>query len=484
MRPVPLDIELPYHWQVRPTQGPIWAYLAAGGTRVSICAHRRWGKDELALHWAAYAAHQRVGGYWHLLPEYAQARKAIWEAVNPHSGVRRIDEAFPLALRETTREQEMFIKFKNGSTWQLAGSDNFNSLVGSSPCGITFSEYALANPAAWAYLRPILRENDGWAIFISTPRGKNHFYRLHESALSEPHWFAQTLPTAATGIFSDDELQAELRELQAEHGDTYGRSLWMQEYHCSFDAAIPGSFWAESLDALQARGAIQDFYVDPKRPVFTVGDLGRTDDTAIWWYQIDGDQLDIIDYWAGAGYEIYEPAHPDRSLVHVLTERARRGGYRYAQHWWPHDARPRRLGMGGKSILQQFQEAGKLESALGSFAIVPRLDVQEGIQAGRKTFQHVRRMHKTRCEAGVEALRHYHREWDAELKKYLDHPVHDWSSHPADGWRYLSLSWRPAKALAADPLDAPMRTSLGTWGQVMSTHLAQKQRERDAWSLT
>src|SRR5690606_19497841 len=101
----------------RPYQFDLWRYLEHGGKRAVAVCHRRWGKDDLALHWTAVAAHQRVGTYWHMLPEYAQARKAIWQAVNPHTGVRRIDEAFPRDIRATTDEQQMFIRFKNGSTW-------------------------------------------------------------------------------------------------------------------------------------------------------------------------------------------------------------------------------------------------------------------------------------------------------------------------------------------------------------------------------
>src|SRR3712207_6376859 len=137
-------IRLPYAWSPRPYQRGLWSYLEQGGRRAVEVAHRRWGKDEVALHWTAVAAHQRVGAYWHMLPEAAQARKAIWDAVNPHTGKRRIDEAFPPVLRETTREAEMFIRMDNGSTWQVVGSDNFNSLVGSPPIGLVASEHALA----------------------------------------------------------------------------------------------------------------------------------------------------------------------------------------------------------------------------------------------------------------------------------------------------------------------------------------------------
>jgi len=472
-----MQLTLPHNWSPRPAQQPIWEALGSGKKRFSICAHRRFGKDDLYMAHTACASQERKGGYWHLLPEYGQARKALWDAVNPKTGIRRIDEHFPHEMRASTRENEMFIKFKNGSTWQLAGSDNHSSLVGASHCGIVFSEYSRADPNAWAYLRMILLENDGWAGFISTPFGKNHFYRMHAAALTDPTWYAVTLPADQTGIFTAEELAQELKELQDEHGPTYGRSIWLQEYFCSFDAAIPGSFWAESIDALQLRGAVMDFEHDRTKPVFTVGDLGRTDDTAIWWYQVHGDQLDILDFWSGSGFDIYEPTEPERSLTHVLTRKADELGIRYAKHWWPHDARPRRLGMGGKSILQQFQDAAKIERQLAHFAIVPRLDLQEGIQAGRKTFQHVRRFH-TRAQVGLDALRHYHREWDAERKIFLDHPVHDWASHPADGWRYLSLSWQVDQPKTPPP---PRDPTVLIWGDLMRAHLAQP-RAKEVYS--
>src|SRR5262249_54574516 len=148
-----------------------------------------------------WAAHNRVGEYWHMLPVADQARKAIWASVDSNKGGRRIDQAFPQELRETTREKDMSILFKNGSLWRVVGSDNYNSLVSSSQERIVFSEWALADPAAWAFLSPILMENKGWAIFITTPRGTNHVKRMYDAAKNDPEWFAQILTTDETGIF-------------------------------------------------------------------------------------------------------------------------------------------------------------------------------------------------------------------------------------------------------------------------------------------
>ena len=133
-------MQIPNNWQPRAYQRPFWDYLEKGGKRAIEIAHRRWGKDDVLLHRTAVAALERTATYWHCLPEYEQARKAIWNAVNPHTGERRIDEAFPEAIRESKDEQQMFIRFKNGSTWQVIGSDRYNSLVGAGVAGVVFSE--------------------------------------------------------------------------------------------------------------------------------------------------------------------------------------------------------------------------------------------------------------------------------------------------------------------------------------------------------
>ena len=183
------ELVIPSPWRPRRYQRRLIRYLEAGGLRADVAAHRRWGKDEVALHWAARSAALKKGVYWHLLPEASQGRKAIWDAVNPHTGQRRIDEAFPPRIRRQARDQEMMIRLRNGSVWQVAGSDNYNSLVGSPPVGVVFSEWALAKPQAWEFLRPILAENGGWALFLWTPRGRNHAVRAFEARQQDPEWF-------------------------------------------------------------------------------------------------------------------------------------------------------------------------------------------------------------------------------------------------------------------------------------------------------
>jgi hypothetical protein len=166
------EIILPANnWTPRPHQRRAWAEIQ-GGKRAALCWPRRYGKDDFSLHMTACKAFERVGNYAHCLPQANQVRKAIWKAVNPRTGRLRIDEAFPHELRRKTLDNEMMIEFINGSTWQAVGSDNYGALIGSGHVGIVFSEWALSNPSAWAFLRPILADNGGWAFLSPRHAGK------------------------------------------------------------------------------------------------------------------------------------------------------------------------------------------------------------------------------------------------------------------------------------------------------------------------
>ena len=178
--------------------------MQGGGKRAYAVWHRRAGKDEVCLHNTAVQAMTRVGNYWHTLPEFLQGRKAIWTAINAHTGKRRIDEAFPIAWRDSTNDNEMFIRLKNGSTFQILGSDRYDASLGAGVAGITYSEWALSNPSAWAYHRPILQENNGWAVFITTPRGHNHAYDLFKHAKVSKDWFCELLTVKDTGALSSE----------------------------------------------------------------------------------------------------------------------------------------------------------------------------------------------------------------------------------------------------------------------------------------
>jgi hypothetical protein len=419
-----IEIELPANgWRPRAYQRRLWDYFKTGGKRAIEIAHRRWGKDDIALHLACRAAHIRVATYWHMLPEYEQARKAIWNAVNPHTGLRRIDEAFPAVLRTTTDENAMFIRFRNGSTWQVIGSDNYKSLVGTPPAGIVFSEWAKAHPGVWAYLAPILVENQGWALFITTPEGRNHAYAIYEMARHEPAWFAELQTIDDSGAMTAEAVEEQRREYHTIYGEEAGDALIEQEYYCSFSAAILGAFWGRELARIEREGRICDVPITLGLPVHTAWDIGVDDPMAIWCFQVSPGRLQIVDYYESSG-------HGFDHYVDWLNERDYHG-----TDWVPHDAKVRDPSApGARTRLETLIALGRHPM------LVPNQDLMDGINAGRKTLP-LARFDAKRCAKGLECLRSYKAEWDDKARTFRKTPKHDWASHAADAWRYLSVAW-------------------------------------------
>lgn len=438
-------LRLPNQWQPRSYQRPLWDYLERGGDRAIEIAHRRWGKDDLVLHRTAIAAHERVASYWHCFPEYEQARKGIWTAVNPHTGKRRIDEAFPEELRETKDEHQMFIRFRNGSTWQVVGSDRYNSLVGAGIAGVTFSEWALCNPSAWGYIRPMIEENGGWATFITTPRGRNHAKSLYDMAKADMakggRWFAELSSIHQTAALSERQMAESLDEYIALYGEDIGRAQFEQEYECSFNAAILGAFYAREMTALRKEERITVIHPLPGRPVHRAWDIGVRDDTSIWWFQVVGVQVFILDCYTANGVGVDHYAE-------VIQGRRQKYGWQDGIDFVPHDAKVKEWGTGRTRV-----------ETMESLGLKPRLchlaTKLDGINAARKTL--ARAVFHPRCEeVGIAALEQYRREWDDEKKAFKAAEVHDWTSHLADAFRYLALSWQLSiQAVEEKPIAPP-----------------------------
>jgi phage terminase large subunit len=419
-----VKINLPHQWTPRHYQEDLWRYMHGGGKRAIAIWPRRHGKDDLALHYTACAAHERVGVYWHLLPQQNQARKAIWDAVNPHTGRRRIDDAFPQELRDTTREQDMLIRFKTGSTWQVIGSDNYDALVGTPPIGVVFSEWALSSPQAWSLIRPILAENGGWAMFITTPRGRNHAYRMFQMAEESEDWFCERLTADTTGVFPQSVLDQEKAELIAERGEQDGESIYDQEYMTSWSAALPGAYYAKTIDKLEADGALTRIRYNPSRQVHTAWDLGAADTFVIWFLQRTPGGWAAIDYIANTslGVDWY---------VRQIKERP----YIYGEHLLPHDADNQNVGLPeAASVADTVRTMG-----LKNVRVVPRTkSVANDINEVRKVLP-ICVFDAEKCAHGIDALRSYRRVWDENLKAYKDKPLHDWASHPADAFRTFAI---------------------------------------------
>jgi phage terminase large subunit len=408
-------------WRPRPHQRRLWSYMEHGGKRAMVIAHRRWGKDDVALHFTATAAHEKVADYWHCLPLFTQARKAIWTAVNPHTGIRRIDEAFPHALRAQTWENEMAIRFKNGSMWRVVGSDNPNSLVGTAPAGLIMSEYALSNPASWGYLAPILEENNGWAMFITTPRGRNHAYSMAQMAQASDRWLYEFSSVHQSG-YSLEKVEEQRREYHGIFGKDAGDALIEQEYFCSFDAAILGAYWGSILSHLTRVKRIRRVPIEPSLPVHRAWDLGKGEHMAIWFFQVVGGEVRVVDFVQGHAIGI-----PGFAKI-IREEKGIKGGIDYV----PHDARVVELGT-EKSRLETMILCGLNPE------IIANHRVEDRINAGRRVLPRSW-IDEERCREGIEALHNYRSEWDQDKRTFLDTPAKDWSTHAADAFGYMCYS--------------------------------------------
>jgi hypothetical protein len=398
----------------------------------------------VALHWAAIRAVRRPGSYWHLLPEASQGRKAVWDAVNPHTGRRRIDEAFPPHIRKRTLDADMMIHFRSGSTWQVVGSDNFNSLVGSPPIGVVFSEWALAKPEAWSFIRPILAENGGWALFLWTPRGRGHATRAFESRVLRPEeWFTLKSPATDTDVFSREQLERERTEMIAELGSTEeGEARYASEYLVDFDAAAPGAYYASLLSAAEREGRVGRVPYDPALKVDTAWDLGIDDYTAVWFFQRAGREVRAIDYFETSG----------EGLQAVVRSALGGRPYVYGTHHLPHDVMVRELGAAGRS---RFETLGGL--GVSPISVGAAMDPEERINAGRLLIP-ITWFDAEKCAGGLERLRGYRKRWNRATRSYGG-PLHDEASHGADAFGEFAanrsggpVARRPARPGRGEPL--------------------------------
>ena len=477
------DLVLPYNWKPRPAQKPAMNAWIRENTLVNDWIwHRRFGKDDCALHGTAIKAHQRVANYWHMLPQKDQVRKAVWEAINPRTGKRRIDEAFPDSICHK-RDTDMFIRFNNGSTWQCLGSDSFKGAIGSAPAGIVWSEWGLSDPASYAYLAPILKDNKGWVVRQGTPRGKNHAWKTYQSGLNDPTRFAQLLTAHDTGVDKILDMESIKQEYIDLYDEELGTAIFLQEYYCSFEAAVFGSVWGGALSKLEADGRFTRVPHNPAYKVFTAWDIGHTDATAIWFFQVINNQVHIIDF------EQANLKNPDYYASQVLGKKVtinlvndevvvvwgddiegleHRRAYDYEKHNFPHDAKAKTLIAKGKSFQQQMSAVFGWENT----AIVPSLSIQDGLTAARKMLEHA--VIDTRCLSGFEALKQYKYKYDDEKKIFSIKPVHDWTSHPADALRYLAIAYKTVRKVIPKPKPDPNHMDKG----IIIEHLFQPEQNK------
>lgn len=358
----------------------------------------------------------RVGVYYYIFPEFNQGRKALWDNIDSN-GFKTLDH-IPDAIRKRTDKSQMLVELFNGSIIQIIGASDINRIVGTNPVGIVFSEYSLMSPAVIGYLLPIVRENGGFMWFNFTPRGDNHARVLYEQALRSDDWFVSYLTAKDAQVFDDEALEEIKREYIGLYGDT---KLFNQEFMCSFDEPVQGSYYGELITRAEVEGRIGHVPYIAELPVHTYWDLGVGDATSIWFAQFKGDEIRLIDYYEANNQGLHHYAK-------ILQERP----YVYGQHWAPHDIRVREMGSG----------LSRIETAKGlgiNFKITPKLSREDGINAVRTILSRCY-FDATKAELGVSALKNYHRKYNEETKIYDDKPLHDWSSNGADAFRYLAVA--------------------------------------------
>jgi len=391
-----------------------------------IVAHRRAGKTVACVNdilRAAIMYKGRNGLFGYVAPFANQARRIAWDYFKRYSEP---------VLKEAN-EVQMTLTLVNGVKISLFGADNNagDAMRGLGFAGLYLDEYADFRPSVFGnVLRPALSDLQGWCVFSGTPKGRNQFWEIYETAKRIPdEWFLLRLPASISGLLPSSELAAAQAQLSPDQ--------YQQEYECDFSAAILGAFFGTEMREAADQGRITDTVeYDPEFPVHTAWDLGYRDDTSIWWYQVIAGEVRVIDFYSVSGADI-----------HAIAEVVAKKRYRYGKHHLPHDARAKSL-QTGKSIVEQLADA----LGFAKLSIVPDIGLQNGIQAVRQMFPRVW-FNSVKCAEGLEALRQYQREYDEDRKAFRASPRHDWTSHPSDAFRMMAVAWRSEPTVAA-PLES------------------------------
>ncbi len=419
-------IEIPY--APRTLQKVVHKAMLAHRFGAMVC-HRRFGKTVLAVNHlirGALTSQRERPRFAYIGPTYRQGKATAWDYLKYYS------RPIPGVV---FNESELRVDFPNGGQVRIYGGDSPDSLRGLYLDGVVPDEYGLHQSDLFStVLRPALSDREGWALFLGTPNGKNQFYDIIQHAASQPDWFYASYPASLTGIIPQKELDAARQVMTPDE--------YAQEFECSFEAAIKGAIYARELEAARAQNRITAVPIDPRLPVDTDWDLGVGDSTVIWFSQrLRSGEVRLIDYYEASG----------EGLPHY-AQVLRTKGYTYGEHWAPHDIQVRELSGDGRS---------RIEAARGygiNFKIAPNLPVEEGIHAARLLFP-LCWFDEGRCKAGIEALQHYRRDYNQKLNEFKATPVHDWSSHAADAFRYLAVRMKAAKDSKRPTSNAPMAPS-------------------------
>ena len=406
---------IPYHFKPRPYQALMLKAMDNGVKRIVMVWHRRAWKDKTCFNIIVRQAAKEVWIYYYVFPTYSQGKKAVWDWIDK-DGWKTLNH-IPQEFIKRKNDTEMKVELTNWSIIQIIGSDNVDSIVWTNPIGIVFSEYSLQSPAVWDFLRPILAENGWWAIFNFTPRWDNHAKELLDMAQENKDWMVSIQTVDDTKAIAPEVLESERREIIQKN---WSDAIFQQEYYCSFDAWINGSYYAEILTQLEQAWHRTLVPYDQALDVFTVWDLWINDSTAIRFWQRFWKEIRVIDYYEMNGEWL---SH----YVWKLKEKP----YRYWTVWLPHDAQARSL-QTWKTVEEKLYEYG-----FNDIQIVPKLSVLDWINSARAILPSCY-FDREKTERGWKCLKNYHKELD-EKRMAFKWPEHDWSSHGADAFRYLAV---------------------------------------------
>lgn len=413
------SIQIPYNFTPRSYQLPLLKALDSGYKRAIAIWHRRSGKDKTLLNLLIKKSFERVGTYYYFFPEFAQGRRVIWDGID-NDGFKFLDH-IPKKLLRQAHTTDMKIELVNGSIIQIIGTDKFDKVRGSNPVGCVFSEFAFQNPGAWDVVRPILRLNGGWAVFNSTPAGKNHLHTLYQKALKLDSWFTD-LVTVEQSLDEKGERYVPESLINEDREEGYSEEMVQQEYYCDFNSNSQGYYYLKLMVEAAEDGRLTSVPYHPNIKVDTWWDIGVHDSTAIWFTQIVGKEVHVIDFYQNNSVGVEEYAKYLQQLPYV-----------YGKHHFPHDMASVEFGTGKT----RFEIA---EGLFGSknIDIIPKLGIEDGISAARIMIPRCV-FDEEKCAEGIRALQNHHRQWDKNVQEYKNQAVHDWSSHAADAFRYFAV---------------------------------------------
>lgn len=368
----------------------------------------------------------KPGVYLHCFPNYSQGKRAIWKSVHDddQGGSMAYLDHIPEELIKTKNSSEMMIELINGSIYCVMGVDGKNAqrARGMNPCFVIMSEFAFMDPESWYTIEPRISQNKGTVIFISTPNGQNHFYNLFNVAKGNPNkYFSSILTINDTKTISLDHID----QLRAQG---VPEDFIQQEYFCSFTRGAEGSYYGKLIQAARNDNRIIDLPIIPDLPCHTCWDIGMSDYTSIWIFQVlRNGTYHFVHFYenSGTGLEHY---------VNFLNTWKQKHRIEWGKHFVPHDMQEREF-TSGVSRIQAARDFGY------PVTIVPKKSINEGIQAVRSTLP-LCFFHAKECAEGIKCLDFYRKKWNESLKVYYDEPLHDKYSHGADSFRYGCIGIR------------------------------------------